>query len=186
MKPIWLALVEPKLNEFGLFHLPPLPPVFHCSCFNLVDPSSFPSSFYIACFSGRCAERGERHRSRDRGNASRLNCPSRFKLPIFGMRSCRLMAGVLSIWKDAAHICCSGFNFLQQRREHLLSNNLPSQGTIKPKNRAAHQATPCAVIPGANISSLLCRCDSFLPSLGSILVIFECEAFSFNYRRLLV
>lgn len=38
------------------FHLPPLPAMFHCSCFGLVDPSSFPSSFFIARCSGSCAE----------------------------------------------------------------------------------------------------------------------------------
>lgn len=87
----------------------------------------------LAFFSGRCAERGERYRSRDRGNASRLYRPPRCKLPTFGMRSYRLMAGAVDIWKYAASICCSGFNLLQQRHEHLLRNNFPSRGTIKPK-----------------------------------------------------
>jgi hypothetical protein len=41
------------------------------------------------------------------------------------------MAGVFDIWKDAASICCSGSNLLQQRYGHLLRNSLPSQGTQK-------------------------------------------------------
>lgn len=139
MKQIW-PLVEPKLNEFGLFHLPPLPAMFHCSCFDLVGPSSFPSSFFIARFPGRCAENGEWYRSQDRGNASRFHRPPRFKLPIFSMRSCRLMAGILAFWKDASSIRCPNSNLVQQRHEHLLRSQPSKSGTHETKNRAAHQA----------------------------------------------
>lgn len=51
-----MALVEPKLNECGLFRLPPLPAMFHCSCFGPCRPiviSFF--SFFVARFSGSCA-----------------------------------------------------------------------------------------------------------------------------------